>query len=83
MESAVLPLYASILKDERHWQASLLSIELVAARAFSEWSMGNIDGDVLSADLHARLVSQTLVVRDTSASVKLFQRVLRSVRRAT
>lgn len=83
MESRVLTLYTQILKDERHAQVSLLSIELVSTRAFSGWAMGHIDGNTLRAELHVQLVSQIAVVRDSSATVKLFQRVLKSLRTAS
>ena len=82
-ESTVLTLYAKVLRDERHKEASLLSIELVADRAFPGWSMAHIDGDKLASDLHSRLVSQTLVTRDASASIRLFQSALKSLRKAT
>jgi len=81
-EERVLSLYAKVLKDERHCEASLLSIELVAARAFAGWSMAQVDGNALSAELHTRLVSRTLVVRDASGSIKLLQEVLKSLRKA-
>ena len=81
-EERVLNLYAKVLKDERHCGASLLSIELVETRAFPGWSMAQVDGNALSAEVHARLVSQKLVVRDASASILLLQGVLKSLRRA-
>jgi len=83
LESRVLQLYVQILKDERHQQVSLLSIDLVSARAFSGWAMAHIDGNTLSVEHHSRLVSQTSVVHDSAATVNLFQRVLKSVRGAS
>jgi len=83
LESRVLQLYVQILKDELHQQVSLLSIDLVSARAFSGWAMAHIDGNTLSEENHSRLVSQTSVVHDSAATVNLFQRVLKSVRGAS
>jgi len=83
LESRVITLYAKILKDERHKQVSLLSIELAPTRAFPGWAMAHIDGNTLSAELHARLVSQTLVARDADPTVNLLQRVLKSLRKAS
>ena len=80
LESRVVTLYAKILKDERHKQVSLLSIELAPTRAFPGWAMAHIDGNTLSVEHHSRLVSQTSVVHDSAATVNLFQRVLKSVR---
>jgi len=54
LESRVVTLYAKILKDERHKQVSLSRIELAPTRAFSGWAMAHIDGNTLSAELHAR-----------------------------
>jgi len=83
LESRVLQLYVQILKDERHQQVSLLSIDLVSARAFSGWAMAHIDGNTLSVEHHTRLVSQTSVVHDSNETVNLFQRVLKSLRGAS
>jgi len=82
-ESSIIPLYAKVLKDDRHRQPFLLSIDLVSTRAFPSWSMAYVDGEALGTELHARLVSQTAVERDVSASVKLFQSALKSLRRAS
>jgi len=83
LESRALTLYAQILKDERHTEVSLVSIELVSTRAFSGWAMAHIEGNTLSAELHAQLVGQISVVRDSYATVKLFQRVLKSLHSAS
>jgi len=82
MEDDVLSLYAHVMKDVRHQQVSLLSIGLVAERAFSKWGMAYVDGNDISPELHARLVRQTMVSSDVSASGKLLQSVLRSLRRS-
>ena len=83
LESRVLQLYVQILKDERHQQVSLLSIDLVSARAFSGGAMAHIDGNTLSVEHHTRLVSHTSLVRDSAATVNLFQSVLKSLRGAS
>lgn len=83
LEGRVLPLYSRILEDPRHHQASILCIELASTRAFKGWSMAHIDGNKLNENLHARLTEQAAVTDSASASVKLLQGALRSLRRST
>ncbi len=81
-EGTLLTLYARILADTRHEQASLLSIGLSAKRAFSQWSMACIDGEALSPEIHTRLVSKALVDSDMSEQARLLQTALTTLRRA-
>jgi hypothetical protein len=81
-ETHVLSLYASILRDPRHSQSALLSIGLVSARAFAQWAMAVIEGDLLGGDLQAKLFNQVLLDRDPTEPVKLLQAVLRTLRKA-
>jgi hypothetical protein len=81
-EAAVVPLYASILRDKRHQQSALLSIGLVSSRAFPQWSMALVEGELLGAEMHAKLVDQVLLDRDPTGPVKLLQASLKALRKA-
>lgn len=56
-ELAVMQLYARVCSDPRHRDSVLLSIELIAERMFSEWSMGHIEGQMTTADVKAPLLA--------------------------
>ncbi len=43
-DQAVLALYGKVVKDPRHHDPALLSIELATERLFAEWSMAHIEG---------------------------------------
>lgn len=81
-ENAVLKTYAKILADERHRDASLLSIGLVSSRVFTEWAMAHVEGELLGGEVHARLVDQVVLERDLSEPLKLLQSTLKALRRA-
>jgi hypothetical protein len=81
-ETHVIPLYASILRDARHQQSAMLSVGLVASRAFPQWAMALVEGDPLGVELHDRLVGQALLDRDPSEAVKLLQATLKAIRKA-
>jgi hypothetical protein len=82
-ETDVLKTYARILTDKRHRDSSLLSVGLVAKRIFDQWAMAHVDGNTLGADLHSKLVSQIVLERDLSDSLKVLQGALKTLRRAT
>lgn len=82
LETEVLALYGGILRDPRHQDISLLSIGLVASRAFPNWSMSHIDGSRLSAAALKRLTSKVAVERNPSASVKALQAAVQELHKA-
>jgi Sensors of blue-light using FAD len=79
-QNDVLGLYASIVKDGRHTEVNLLSISLVAARAFPNWSMAHIDGDALSPSVMQKLISEAVVERVGNSSLKMLKSAVAALR---
>jgi hypothetical protein len=81
-QAPVMSCYASILRDARHHQVTLLSIGLVSSRAFPRWATAFVEGEALGAAFRERLVDQVLLDRDPAQALKLLQGTLKALRKA-
>jgi hypothetical protein len=80
-EEIALPMYSRILEDKRHQQCSLLTIGLVASRAFPSWTMAHVEGDALGIGTHQRLVNAVVLGRDLVEPLEIMKRAVKSLRR--
>jgi hypothetical protein len=81
-EDHVVSVYASILRDKRHRDVTLVSAALAAERAFPTWSMGHIDGDKVDHATHKKLVRQALVEYRVPEQAKLLQSLIKQLTKA-
>lgn len=81
-ENNVVTLYARILSDPRHQLPSMLSIGLSSRRAFAQWSMAHIPGNLLDDATHSKLLEKAVMNGDLSEQAKVLQSTLLALRQA-
>ena len=70
-ETEVLALYSRILKDSRHRECVILSIQLTRTRLFPNWSMGHVQPNPKVGGQYNELLDYRTVTDDVKATQRL------------
>lgn len=78
-ETEVLPLYARILRDRRHRECVIISIQLVRLRLFPNWNMGHVAPNPRVGSLYNEMLDYRIVNDDLKAARRLLDELFEIV----